>query len=1117
MRSSNSRVQVIVEVNSSQLLNPRLISKLKTGAIAASLMAIFVGCLVLVGWMFDIPTFKSIIPGLASMKANTALCFFLSGVSLLLQATHRKDWIKQLCAFALVAIALLTGSQYLFNWNIGIDQLLFQDTSRTFYPGRMAPNSALNFILIGFALLLLGQKNHRPYKFAHFLTLAAALISGLALIGYAYEVESLYKISWYTSMALHTAMTFTVLCVGILLAQPDQGLMKIITSKGMGGYLARRLLIAAIAIPFVLGWLINQGQQAGLYTPTFGLSLLVVANITIFAVLICQNAQRLDRLDHRRQQVEEELQDTLATLQALIQASPLAIISLDTEGKLKLWSPAAERIFGWTEQEVLGRLAPFVPEDQLEEFRQLHQARLQGNAIADLEAQRQKKDGSQIDVAIWAAPLHDMYGNISSTMAIIADITERKRTEAALRASEERFRQLAENIQDVFWIADLKQQQLLYVSPAYEQIWGRSYKSVLENSKGWLDTIHPDDRNLLQDSFSARLQSGSLEDMRWEEFDRTFRIVRPDGTVRWIRDRGFPIKNELGEIQRIAGIAEDITERKRTEAELQETTQTLQALIQACPLGITVFSLDDGKVKLWNPAAETIFGWSEQEALGDFLPTVPEDKLEDFLANLSSVRQGQQLIGIEARRQKKGGLPIDINVWAAPLIDAKGNVSCMTIVADISDRKRLEEERNRLLKSEQAARSAAEAANRMKDEFLAVLSHELRTPMNAILGWTQLLRTRKFDAIKIEQALEVIDRNSKSLSQLIEDVLDVSKVVRGKLQLNMRPVELVGVIEAAIETVHPAAMLKEIRIESLLDHSVGLVLGDGNRLQQVIWNLLSNAVKFTPRGGRIEVKLSAFEGDLPGVSPPIQEGVIGLQSIGEAADQYVQIQVKDTGKGIAPQFLPHVFERFRQENSSTTRTYGGLGLGLAIVRHLVELHGGTVLADSAGEGEGATFSMILPFVSPLTDVNVPTPFSSIEAGGFRDDVPALDGLRVLVVDDEADARELVGTMLRQYGIEVTEVASASEGLEALRRLKPNVLISDIGMPLEDGYALMRKVRALAADDGGAIPAVALTAYAREEDQKNAIAAGFQQHLPKPVNPVKLLEIIANLAGRDGKV
>jgi signal transduction histidine kinase/ActR/RegA family two-component response regulator len=446
---------------------------------------------------------------------------------------------------------------------------------------------------------------------------------------------------------------------------------------------------------------------------------------------------------------------------------------------------------------------------------------------------------------------------------------------------------------------------------------------------------------------------------------------------------------------------------------------------------------------------------------------------------------------------------------------------------DITQRKQLEEEREQLLARERTARADAEAANRMKDEFLATLSHELRTPLNAMLGWTQMLRTRKFDEATTTRALETIDRNTKSLAALIEDVLDVSRIIRGKLHLNLRPVELVSVVEAAIDTVRSAAQAKEIRLKSSLYGSVEPILGDANRLQQVVWNLLSNAVKFTPKGGQVEIRLNKVNRPINRqVEPELQVENSNQSSIlpyGEQpsnlqpSNSYVQLQVRDTGKGIAPEFLPYVFERFRQENSSTTRSYGGLGLGLAIVRHLVELHGGTVYADSPGEGQGATFSVHLPLVSVLPEVRDDSPsHSTIEENVPLDSLPELDGLRVLVVDDEADARELLTTILRQYKVEVAAVASAGEALEALQRLKPNVLVSDIGMPGEDGYALIRKVRALDIEQGGQIPAVALTAYARAEDRIRALAAGFQLHIPKPVNPEELAAVVANLAQRTRK-
>jgi PAS domain S-box-containing protein len=403
----------------------------------------------------------------------------------------------------------------------------------------------------------------------------------------------------------------------------------------------------------------------------------------------------------------------------------------------------------------------------------------------------------------------------------------------------------------------------------------------------------------------------------------------------------------------------------------------------------------------------------------------------------------------------------------------------------------------------EAARNTAEAANRIKDEFLATLSHELRTPLNAMLGWTQLLRTRKMDAEKMERGLETIDRNTRSLAKLIEDILDVSRIMTGKLHLAAQPCDLLGVIEAALDAVRPAAEAKKMQVS--LDHASSLIVwADSNRLQQVVLNLLSNAIKFTPNGGQVEVSLQAV-------------------AINGTSEPYAQIQVKDTGKGISPEFLPHVFERFRQENNSTTRTYGGLGLGLALVRYLVELHGGIVKADSAGEGLGATFTVELPLGNFLTESKIrasqATSFEQAESvpeSANSQSLILLTGLRILVVEDEADARDLLKTILEQNGAQVTAASNANQALSLLSASRFNILVSDIGMADMDGYAFIRKVRELEAIYGF-IPAVALTAYASESDCQLALEAGFQVHLSKPFDANQLISVLAKLAQASSNV
>ncbi|MGH9969669.1 MAG: ATP-binding protein [Pyrinomonadaceae bacterium] len=412
-----------------------------------------------------------------------------------------------------------------------------------------------------------------------------------------------------------------------------------------------------------------------------------------------------------------------------------------------------------------------------------------------------------------------------------------------------------------------------------------------------------------------------------------------------------------------------------------------------------------------------------------------------------------------------------------------------SLEAEIAERQNAEERLRASLLREQLARAEAETANRMKDEFLATVSHELRTPLNAIIGWSHMLRNGRLDQTTVTRALETIDRNAKSQAQLIEDILDVSRVITGKLRLNMGPVDVASVINAAIDSVQLAADSKNLQLEVTLDPSARHTLGDSSRLQQVVWNLLANAIKFTPSGGRVEVKV-------------------------ERADCYVQIRVSDTGQGISSEFLPFIFDRFRQADSTTTRTHGGLGLGLAIVRHLVELHGGTVQAESDGMGSGATFTIRLPLATVQKQTTSGTGVTSsvwpiASPQELVKTLPRLDNVCVLLVDDDQDSLQILSTMLSEHRATVQTAASAAEALAALEWYKPDVIVSDLAMPAEDGYSLIQKIRA--AESGKPTPALALTASVRVEDRANALSAGFNMFVPKPVELNELITAIANLA------
>ncbi len=543
-----------------------------------------------------------------------------------------------------------------------------------------------------------------------------------------------------------------------------------------------------------------------------------------------------------------------------------------------------------------------------------------------------------------------------------------------------------------------------------------------------------------------------------------------------------PLRNFDQSIKGVITVSRDITEHKRAEKSLRESEARFRRLFESNLIGVAFWAMD-GFVIDANDAFLQLAGYTRDEFanLGrmNWRELTPvEYKHLDDRALLEVQATGVSKI-YEKEYIHRNGKRVPIVLGIAMLNDSKDNG--VAFVLDITDRKLAEKECDRLLECETKARKQAEIANKIKDEFLAVLSHELRTPLNPILGWSKVLRTRKFDEKITNRALETIERNAKLQTQLIEDLLDVSRILQGKLNLNVCPVSLVMVVEAALETVRLAAEAKSIQIQTIFDPNLGQVMGDANRLQQVVWNLLSNAVKFTPTEGQVKIRLMA-------------------------ADNQAQIQVSDTGKGINPEFLPYVFDYFRQADGTTTRIFGGLGLGLAIVRKVVEMHGGKVQAESPGEGLGTTLQVELPLLVRSEQVR----HEEKESLACEPESSLLSDTQVLVVDDEPDIRDLVSFILQDYGVEVTAVSSAQEALQALSESIPDVLISDIGMPKTDGYMLMREVRARSPQQGGHVPAIALTAYAGEMNQQQALAAGFQMHISKPVDPDVLVKAIVNL-------
>ncbi len=624
-----------------------------------------------------------------------------------------------------------------------------------------------------------------------------------------------------------------------------------------------------------------------------------------------------------------------------------------------------------------------------------------------------------------------------------------------------------------------------WVSPTFERILGWTPEEM--TGQPWANFVHPND-----------VPKSVAETDCLFTGEKTFafenRYRHKNGAYRWFLWNAQPYTEE----NVVYGAAIDITDRKTAEDELRESEAKYRTLFNSIDEGFCIVEMlfDENGKPFDFRFVQTNSAFEQQTGLIDTVGRKMRDYAPEMENYWFDIYGTVAATGEAVRFENEAA---ELNRWYdvyAFRYGAPETKQVAILFNDITRRKSAESERETLLAREQELRQTAETANLLKDEFLATLSHELRTPLNSILGWSQMLQSHHLGENETAKALAIIERSARSQNQLIEDILDVSRIITGKLRLDVRGVDLPNVISAAVDAARPAAEAKNIRLQTLLDPNAGPISGDPDRLQQIVWNLLSNAVKFTPKNGRIQIRL-------------------------ERVNSHVEIVVSDTGKGIEAEFLPHVFDRFRQSDGSMTRRHGGLGLGLAIVRQIVELHGGTVAAMSGGEDQGATFTISLPLlpVRRETSSDVPRvhPAAQSSAGNKAetetDCPPELAGLRVLLVDDEADSRDLLNLILNSCGAEVVAADSAAEAYAAIGREKFDLLISDIGMPDEDGFSLIGKIRELPDARGGSVPAIALTAYARSEDRVRAIRSGFQMHIAKPVEPAELVAVAANLAGR----
>jgi PAS domain S-box-containing protein len=793
-----------------------------------------------------------------------------------------------------------------------------------------------------------------------------------------------------------------------------------------------------------------------------------------------------------RKQAEQAIRESEERFAKAFRASPAGlIITRQSDGVIIEVNDSWRQMLGYEKDEVLGKSwTQFELVVDPEDRRRASAVMEEQGYVRDFEMALNRKSGETILVRISAEPI-ELRGE-PCFVTILNDITKSKQAEEALRESEERFSKAFRASPDGLAITRLADGVILEVNDSWLQLLGYEKAEVL--GKSWTYFGFPVDHEDRRRVVATMEEQGYIRDFEMA-------VNRKSGETILVRISIEPI--ELRGERCLVTIVHDITQRKRAEEALRKSEEQarrqlsyIEAIYATAPVGLCF--VDNNLTYLsMNERLAEINGKPVDEHIGRTVrEVVPEvaDMLEPLFRRV--IETGEPVLNVEQRivMDAQPDVPRYVIASFYPIKNGGGRVLGVNVVVmDITQRKKIEEELERLLHQEKAARAEAESANRMKDEFLATISHELRTPLTSILGWARMLTGGALTTPQARHALDVIAQSAQSQNRLIEDILDTSRIITGRFKLDAQPVMIERAFQAAVDVIRPSAEAKGIVLNEIVDTPDGVVFGDANRLQQAIWNLLSNAVKFTSEGGSIEARM------------------------GRAEDQ-VEITVTDTGIGIEPRFLPHVFDRFRQADASSTREYGGLGIGLAIVRHIVEMHGGGVSASSPGKGQGATFRIRLPLISagrpPQQEESRPeAPLPPLKERKTMENDHKLDGARVLLVEDNLDTLEMLKFIFEDSGAEVIAATSVDEALDALERLKPDALVSDIAMPDRDGYDLIREIRSRPPEGGGKIPAVAVTAYARAEDRMRVLAAGFQMHIAKPIDPDELIAVVASLTGR----
>ncbi len=1057
------------------------------------------GLITFLGYLLDIPRFTDWNNSGISMFPNAAGCAVLSGITLFgvdRKSSGRWRTIWLLLGCIVTVIGGLTLLEHLTDVNLGIDTVLFQRTwgqRASDAPMRMGLPASTSFFILGLALVFAASGSEKR-RIASISAIILAAIASLSVVGYSFGADQLFGISRLTGIALPTSTILAALSVGLTAAIREVGLAALMRRQDAGGLLARRLLPAIVIFPILFGWLRVLGQQQGLFDTAFGTAALVLTTIMMLVALLWWTGAGISRQTEITKRAEEESREQRERLRVTLASIGDAVIATDVHGMVSFLNPVASILTGWSKEEALG--APLesvfhIVNDQTREpvenpaLRAMRDGAIVGLANHTLLI---SKDGTEKPIDDAGSPIRNAESQTIGSVLIFRDITQRRLVEKEREGAGRVARQLAalvESSDDAIIATDLDLRITAW-NRAAERMYGYTAKEAVGQP---LSLIIPEDRLHEEDGLMNRIRHG--EKVEHFETER----CRKDKTIIGVSITLSPIHDSAGIVIGASKIARDITERlqaKRLQAELFERERLmrlrehsareaaeaaelrLRMALDAGHMGGWEYNVRTGRV-IWSPGLEQIHGYQAGTFPGTFdafREEIHPDDREHVLQAIGEATAQKRDHHIEYRIVRKDGSIRWVEGRGQLFLNDDGLPDRMLgVCADITERKRAEE-------MEKQARLAAEEANRLKDEFLAMVSHELRNPLSAILGWSAILNKGNTPDERAKQAYAVIERNARAEARLVESLLDLSRITAGQLKLDSERVNLPVLLEVVVDSIRPAADDKGIALEMTSQRDIVLI-GDSGRLQQVFSNLLTNAVKFTSRGGRIQVRVAR-------------------------SGSHAHIQVVDDGEGISPGFIPYVFERFRQAESTAARTQGGLGLGLAIVRELVRAHGGSITAESPGKGHGSTFTVTLPVPAVM-----PAHIEAARSTLVQTEIVSLMALPILVVDDDPDARELIGITLESRGTNVQLASSASEALLAISRNRPEVLIADIDMPQEDGYVLIQTLRALEREHAHSrLPAVALTAHTSPADRDKALAAGYDVHLAKPVEPDYLMQCLA---------